>query len=179
MRNYGNGWPLHSPVLFGGDQLTVAKARGSQQVRMNYNNAVSCLEGLIPIIEDWHATVVLLQVHILICTVFIRIVAVATINFVPFFIRLLIEGGYYTFCARVRVHTHAYAMIATAARACVPYIRTRTYIGHRPPNEFIARAATIRGRLLFFCTRATCGYYSRAATIRCAAIIRKNMVTGD
>ena len=32
-------------------------------------------------------------------------------------------------------------------------------------------AATIRGRLLFICARARCGYYSRAATIRCAATI--------
>ena len=103
-------------------------------------------------------------------TVFIQIVAVATINFVPSSVRLLIEGGYYTFHA----HVHTHAMIVTAARACVPYIWT--YVGHRPPNEFIVCVATIWGRLLFFCTRTTCGYYSRAATIRCAAIIRINTV---
>ena len=36
--------------------------------------------------------------------------------------------------------------------------------------------ATIRGRLLFFCARAMCGYYSKAATIRCGATIRVNTV---
>ena len=81
-------------------------------------------------------------------------------------IRLLIEGGYYLFRAR--------AMTDTAAR--MRYVYIRTYAGQRPPDEFIARAATIRGRLLFFCASATCGYYSRAATIRCAAIIRINTV---
>ena len=69
------------------------------------------------------------------------------------------------------------AMIDTAAR--MRYVYIRTYAGQRPPDEFIARAATIRGRLLFFCARATCGYYSRAATIRCAAIIRINTVTSN
>ena len=69
-------------------------------------------------------------------------------------------------------------MIDTAAR--MRYVYICTYAGQRPPDEFIARAATIRaryiGRLLFFCASATCGYYSRAATIRCAAIIRINTV---
>ena len=65
-------------------------------------------------------------------------------------------------------------MIDTAAR--MRYVYIRTYAGQRPSDEFTARAATIRGRLLFFCASATCGYYSRAATIRCAAIIRINTV---
>ena len=38
-------------------------------------------------------------------------------------------------------------MINTAAR--MRYVYIRTYAGQRPPDEFIARAATIRGRLLF------------------------------
>ena len=67
-------------------------------------------------------------------------------------------------------------MIDTAAHMSYVYTRARTYAGQRPPDEFIARAATIRGRLLFICASATCGYYSRAATIRCAAIIRINTV---
>ena len=32
------------------------------------------------------------------------------------------------------------------------------------------------GRLLFICTRARCDYYSRAASIRCAATIQVNTV---
>ena len=99
-------------------------------------------------------------------TVFIRIVAAATINFAPSSVRLLFEGGYYLF--RVR------AMIDTAVR--IRYVYICTYAEQRPPDEFIACAATIRGRLLFFCASAMCGYYSRAATIRCAAIIRINTV---
>ena len=39
-------------------------------------------------------------------------------------------------------------------------------------TQRIQTAATIRGRLLFICARSTCGYYSRAATIRGAATIR-------
>ena len=72
-------------------------------------------------------------------TVFIRIVAAATINFAPSSVRLLIEGGYYLFRAR--------AMIDTAAR--MRYVYIRTYAGNAHPMNFIARAATIRGRLLF------------------------------
>ena len=102
-----------------------------------------------------------------IITVFIRIVAAATINFAPSSVRLLIEGGSYSRAATIYF---ARAMIDTATRMRYIYIRTC------PPDEFIARAATIRGRLLFFCASATCGYYSRAATIRCAAIIRINTV---
>lgn len=48
-----------SHVLFGGDQLTVARARGCQRVRMNSDNGLSRFEGLIPILEDWHAKVIL------------------------------------------------------------------------------------------------------------------------
>ena len=42
-------------ILFGGDQLTVARARGSQRDRINSDNGLSKFDGLIPIVEDWHA----------------------------------------------------------------------------------------------------------------------------
>ena len=42
-------------------------------------------------------------------------------------------------------------MIDTAAR--MRYVYIRTYAGQRQPDEFIARAATIRGRLLFLLLR--------------------------
>ena len=88
-------------------------------------------------------------------------IAAATINFAPSSVRLLIEGGYYLFRAR--------AMIDTAAR--MRYVYIRTYAGQRPPDEFIARAATIRGRLILLGKRyvrllfeggyySMCGYYS-------------------
>ena len=49
--------------LFGGDQLTVARAIGAQRIRSNSDGA-GCLEGLIPVVEDWHANVCLLGVRV-------------------------------------------------------------------------------------------------------------------
>lgn len=49
-------------ILFGGDQLTVARAHGAQHVRENSVDGVGQLEGLVPVCEDWHARVVLLSV---------------------------------------------------------------------------------------------------------------------
>ena len=42
-------------ILFGGDQLTVARARGAQSLRATRDSAKERLEGLCPVIEDWHA----------------------------------------------------------------------------------------------------------------------------
>ncbi len=50
------------PLLFGGDQLTVKRARGSKRIRSNSTNARDALQGLIPVCEDWHAKVILLIV---------------------------------------------------------------------------------------------------------------------
>ena len=41
-------------ILFGGDQLTAARARGAQRIRMNSTSPQEKLEGLIPCSEDWH-----------------------------------------------------------------------------------------------------------------------------
>ena len=49
-------------ILFGGDQLTVARARGAQHVRENSVDGVGRLEGLVPVCEDWHARVTLQSV---------------------------------------------------------------------------------------------------------------------
>ncbi len=49
-------------VLLGGDQLTAKRARGSQGIRSNSERGKERLEGLLPIVEDWHAKVVLLGV---------------------------------------------------------------------------------------------------------------------
>lgn len=51
-----------SPVLFGGDQLTVARARGARNLRLNHDDAIDRFEGIIPVVEDWHARVHLLEV---------------------------------------------------------------------------------------------------------------------
>ena len=52
-------------ILFGGDQLTVARARGAQHVRENFIDGIGRLEGLIPVCEDWHARVTLLSVSLI------------------------------------------------------------------------------------------------------------------
>ena len=49
-------------ILFGGDQLTAARIRGSQRIRQNFVDKKGQLQGLVPCIEDWHAKVCLLEV---------------------------------------------------------------------------------------------------------------------
>lgn len=51
-------------ILYGGDQLTTARMRGSQLDRVTSDTGVNRLKGIIPVFEDWHAKVVLLQVPI-------------------------------------------------------------------------------------------------------------------
>ena len=49
-------------ILFGGDQLTCARARGSQLDRVTSDNNKGQLQGVIPCFEDWHVKVVILKV---------------------------------------------------------------------------------------------------------------------
>ena len=49
-------------ILFGGDQMTAARARGSQRIRKNSERGRDRLEGLKPVCEDWHAKLCLLGV---------------------------------------------------------------------------------------------------------------------
>ena len=42
-------------IAIGGDQLTAARVRGSKRVRGNSERGIERLEGLQPVIEDWHA----------------------------------------------------------------------------------------------------------------------------
>ena len=49
-------------VLFGGDQLTAARARGCRDLRLNSDTTIGQLNGLIPVAEDWHTSVALLSV---------------------------------------------------------------------------------------------------------------------
>ena len=44
---------LHQ-ILFGGDQLTAARARGAIRARVNSLSATARLDGIIPCAEDWH-----------------------------------------------------------------------------------------------------------------------------
>ena len=53
----------NSTFSLGGDQMTAARARGSQRVRSNSERGKDRLEGLQPVVEDWHAKVCLLGVR--------------------------------------------------------------------------------------------------------------------
>lgn len=54
----------YAVTLIGGDQLTVARARGAQRIRSNSTKSEDRLDGLLPVTEDWHAKMCLLQVSI-------------------------------------------------------------------------------------------------------------------
>eukprot|EP00731_Ephydatia_muelleri_P002182 Em0001g2182a len=43
-----------SYIPLGGDQLTIARIRGSQSILSNSDNGEERLEGFVPVIEDWH-----------------------------------------------------------------------------------------------------------------------------
>ena len=49
-------------IIFGGDQMTVARGRGSQRIRKNSERGQDRLEGLAPVNEDWHSKLCLLGV---------------------------------------------------------------------------------------------------------------------
>ena len=51
-------------TLFGGDQLTAARAQGAILAMANASSPLKRLQGMIPVIEDWHAQVVLLEVRL-------------------------------------------------------------------------------------------------------------------
>lgn len=59
----------HAVTLIGGDQLTVARARGAQKIRSNSLKSEDRLDGLLPVAEDWHAKMCLLQVIVMIINV--------------------------------------------------------------------------------------------------------------
>ena len=51
------------PILFGGDQLTIARQRTAIKAKSNAPTPVIRLDGLIPTIEDWHAKLTFLEVN--------------------------------------------------------------------------------------------------------------------
>lgn len=50
-------------ILFGGDQLTVCRSRGAKSARCNDDQPVERLDGLQPVVEDWHARMTLMRVN--------------------------------------------------------------------------------------------------------------------
>ena len=51
------------PIIIGGDQLTASRARGAKKAKVHADSPVSRLEGLIPVAEDWHTKLNLLEVR--------------------------------------------------------------------------------------------------------------------
>ena len=50
-------------TVVGGDYLTAARMRGAQRIRGNSETSVDRFDGLLPVAEDWHAKVCLLEVR--------------------------------------------------------------------------------------------------------------------
>ena len=51
--------------MIGGDYLTVAHARGAQKIRITLKSE-DRLDVLLPVSEDWHTKMCLLQVHVIV-----------------------------------------------------------------------------------------------------------------
>ena len=68
------------PLLFGGDQLTAARARGAKKSRRNSEGMVGKLTGLHPVAEDWHTKANFLEV----CTFSIIIRKCSSTSYVGF-----------------------------------------------------------------------------------------------
>ena len=58
----------YSPLLMGGDQLTVVRATTARKVRVT-NQGKNGLQGLLPFCADWHAKVNFMQVRFVYVTV--------------------------------------------------------------------------------------------------------------
>ncbi len=48
--------------LLGGDQLTVARVRGTIALRVTHDTAEEQLSGVLPVVEDWHARLTFMKV---------------------------------------------------------------------------------------------------------------------
>ena len=59
------GYEFTKRLLFCGDQLTVERARGSQQARINSDTEKEALLGLEPAVADWHSEANFLQVSLI------------------------------------------------------------------------------------------------------------------
>lgn len=67
-------------ILMGGDQLTVARARGTAALRATHDAPTERLSGIVPVVEDWHARLTLMKVcimplykHFLFTVMFLRL----------------------------------------------------------------------------------------------------------
>ena len=62
MRTVATPEVLFHKKLFGGDQLMAACVRGAQTAKSNGKTALNTLDGVIPVVEDWHTEVLLYEV---------------------------------------------------------------------------------------------------------------------
>ena len=60
--------------IIGGDQLTAARERAAQKAKLHADSPVKRLEGLVPVAEDWHTKVILLEVSVVICVMCIHVI---------------------------------------------------------------------------------------------------------
>lgn len=58
---HGDCAETYSPIAFGGDQLTAARALTAKKVRVT-SHGKAALRGLVPYCADWHAKVNFIQV---------------------------------------------------------------------------------------------------------------------
>ena len=56
---------VYVTTFVGGDCLSVTRARGAQYIRRTSELAVHRLDGFLPVAEDWHAKLCLLEVLLL------------------------------------------------------------------------------------------------------------------
>lgn len=49
-------------LLMGGDQLTVARVRGTTALRMTHDTHLERLGGVVPVVEDWHGRLTFMKV---------------------------------------------------------------------------------------------------------------------
>ena len=63
-------------IFLGGDQLTVARVRGSQGALLNSDSGIERVEVFIPVIEDWHTKMCYMKACstcLMVCTVYTSI----------------------------------------------------------------------------------------------------------
>ncbi len=68
-------------ILLGGDQLTAARVRGTQSLRVTQDKACDRLQSLIPVVEDWHSRMALLDVSDLLQFGFFVVVNIIIIDY--------------------------------------------------------------------------------------------------
>lgn len=134
------------PIFLGGDQLTAARARGALSTMACHDRSADRLEGLIPVVEDWHASLTLPRC---VCT--------------PTFLYLLQRAWYGLFgyvCFRISllntkalssglikqvinhstVHAHTGTVIRIQIHGTVWVRRVGTSQVHSFANSFVARS---------------------------------------